>query len=317
MSDRFQILALDGGGIKGLFSAAVLAHVEEDLGVNIADHFDLIAGTSTGGIIALALGLGMKPREIVEFYVNKGPSIFAQRPLGGFRHLIKAKHDSTILESAVKSCYRDKLLADSQKRLVIPAYNIGEDDVYLFRTPHHERLARDLKVPVWKIAMATSAAPTYLSAFTQVDHQRLVDGGVWANNPTMVAIAEAVSVLGISLSDIKVLNLGTTCPVKGRHRRLDHGGKLQWATEAVDVILRGQSIGAYNQARLLLGNEKVVRLDPVVPDGLFDLDKVSTPELLAKAAHESRIFVPLFRSEFSDHTAPEFTPCVGRQGAQQ
>jgi len=73
---RFQILSLDGGGIKGLFSAAVLAAIEEDLGINVVDHFDLIAGTSTGAIIALGLGLGMRPREIVQFYACEGPKIF-------------------------------------------------------------------------------------------------------------------------------------------------------------------------------------------------------------------------------------------------
>src|SRR5688572_12277832 len=74
-TSRFQILSLDGGGIKGIFSAAVLASLEADLGANIVDHFDLIAGTSTGGIIALGLGLGFKPRELVEFYVREGPNI--------------------------------------------------------------------------------------------------------------------------------------------------------------------------------------------------------------------------------------------------
>lgn len=77
-SQRFQILSLDGGGIKGLFSAAVLAKIEEDLGVTVADHFDLITGTSTGGIIALGLGIGLHPREIVHFYVSQGPAIFRQ-----------------------------------------------------------------------------------------------------------------------------------------------------------------------------------------------------------------------------------------------
>jgi len=77
VTDRFQILSLDGGGIKGLFSAAVLAHLEEDLGCKIVDHFDLIVGTSTGGIIALGLGYGLSPQEIVEFYVEQGPQIFA------------------------------------------------------------------------------------------------------------------------------------------------------------------------------------------------------------------------------------------------
>ena len=76
MSERFQILALDGGGIKGLFSAAVLAHIEEDLQTRIVDHFDLITGTSTGGIIALALGAGMRPRDVVSFYADEGAAIF-------------------------------------------------------------------------------------------------------------------------------------------------------------------------------------------------------------------------------------------------
>ncbi len=76
---RFQILSLDGGGIKGLFSAAVLASIEEDLGIRITDHFDLVTGTSTGGIIALGLGIGLRPREIVEFYVREGPRIFKKQ----------------------------------------------------------------------------------------------------------------------------------------------------------------------------------------------------------------------------------------------
>src|SRR5437762_14010774 len=76
MMERFQILSLDGGGIKGLFSAAVLAAIEADLNVNIAEHFDLIVGTSTGGIIALALGFGLRPQQIVDFYADDGAEIF-------------------------------------------------------------------------------------------------------------------------------------------------------------------------------------------------------------------------------------------------
>ena len=83
MNQRFQILSLDGGGIKGLFSAAVLACVEEDLNINITDYFDLIVGTSTGGIIALGLGLGLRPKQIVDFYAENGSRIF--RNLLGLR----------------------------------------------------------------------------------------------------------------------------------------------------------------------------------------------------------------------------------------
>lgn len=132
----FQILSLDGGGIKGLFSAAVLAKVEEDLGVNVAEHFDLITGTSTGGIIALGLGLGLRPREIVQFYVSEGPSIFRKkRRITSLCSLWRQKYPQEPLKTALQRCFGDKRLADSQKRLVIPSYNLDKDEVYLFKNP--------------------------------------------------------------------------------------------------------------------------------------------------------------------------------------
>ena len=156
--------------------------------------------------------------------------------------------------------------------------------------------------------MATCAAPTYFPSFRNVDHIRLVDGGVWANNPAMVGIVEAVSMLKVPLESIRVFSLGTTSEIKGRSKRLDYGGLLQWAFEAVDVIMRGQSIGAHTQAMHLLGPEKVLRLDPKVPDGLFALDRMKEEELLSKAAHESRHITPLFKNRFTGHIAEKFKP---------
>jgi len=314
MKNRFQILALDGGGIKGLFSAAVLAFLEEDLGINITDHFDLITGTSTGGIIAIGLGLGMKPREIVEFYVSNGSEIFDSGCLSSLRHLFKSKYQAEPLENALRECFKNRRLADSHKRLVIPSYNIGDDSVYLFKTPHHERLRRDYKVPMWKVARATSAAPTYFPVFSGVDNVRLIDGGVWANNPSIVGITEAVSVLNVPLEQIYILNLGTTDEVKSYPLRLDKSGCLKWCKAAVDVIMRGQSIGAYTQAQHLIGRDHVERLDPKVPDGLFALDKLSASALLGKAAHESRHFCPRFKELFGGHIAPEYKPIYQYSG---
>ena len=137
----FQILSLDGGGIRGIFSAAVLAAIEEDLRVKVIDHFDMIAGTSTGGIIAVALGLGLTPKQIVDFYLQEGKLIFAN-PFGvnSVRRLFTSKFDNRPLIAALKRCFGDRKFGESSKRLVIPAYNLGEDDVYIFRTAHHERL---------------------------------------------------------------------------------------------------------------------------------------------------------------------------------
>lgn len=315
MSDQFQILSLDGGGIKGLFSAAVLTHLEDDLNTKISDHFDLIVGTSTGGLIAIGLAIGMSAKELVDFYAQIGPKIFPNSVGAKAKHFFKVKYNSDALEAALKECFGDKNLSDCFKRLVIPSYNIGDDDIYLFKTPHHQRLTRDWKIPLWKVAMATSAAPTYFPSFRKIDHIRLIDGGVWANNPTMVGIVEAISMLNVSLPSIKVCSMGTTDELNSRTKKLDKGGLWQWKNDAVEVIMRGQSIGAYTQALHLIGKDNILRIDPPVPNGLFELDKPSEEELLAKASHISRQYSPAFKTMFTKHKAPKFEPFYYNLGA--
>ena len=312
-ADTFQILALDGGGIKGLFSAAVLAHLEEDLGISVADHFDLLAGTSTGGIIALALAAGFRPREIVQFYVaNAGrifpPKLFKSFSLRKLTHLFLRKYPSAPLQEALREQFGDRLLRDCSKRVVIPSYNLDNDDVYVFKTRHHPRLRRDYREPIWKVAMATSAAPTYFPAFHEVDHIRLVDGGVWANNPAVVGIAEAVSMLEVPLESIRVFSLGTTEDVAKRSNRLTRGGQWQWRKAAVSVVMRGQSVGANAQALHLLGRERLLRFNPSVPDKLFALDRLTEKELMGRAASTSRELAPDFKTRFCGHFAPQFEP---------
>jgi uncharacterized protein len=309
---KFQILSLDGGGIKGLFSAAALAAIEDDLKISIVDHFDLIAGTSTGGIIAIGLGLGMRPREIVDFYLKEGPNIFP-RYLGlkSLQHWVYRKFSPEPLVMALQSCFKDKLLGDSKKMLVIPSYNLGEDDVYIFRTPHAERLKRDYKVPAWKVALATSSAPSFFPCTRKVDNIRLIDGGVWANNPTMVGIIEAYGTLNVPLNSIWVFSIGSSDVVSQRKKRLNSGGKIAWAMEnsAVDLIMRGQSIGTNNQAAFLLGKDRVERLNPKVAADEFSLDGIhKVDDLVGKAAHHSRVFMPTFHQKFSTHLAPPYTP---------
>jgi patatin-like phospholipase/acyl hydrolase len=221
------------------------------------------------------------------------------------------KFSSEPLAAALRSCFRDRRFGDSQKRLVIPSYNLGEDDVYNFRTPHHERLARDYKVPAWKVALATSSAPTFFPCTREVDNMRLIDGGVWANNPTMVAVAEAYETLGVPLANQWVLSIGTSDAVAKRDARLNRGGIIAWArgNAAVDVIMRGQSLGAQNQATLLLGKEHVERLNPKVADGEFSLDGIcKADDLIGKASHQSRIFSPTFKLKFAGHRAKSFEP---------
>jgi len=312
---RFQLLSLDGGGSRGLFTAALLAAIEEDLGVSVTDHFDLIAGTSTGGIIAIALGLGLKPREIVEFYVEYSPLIFGNPfKTRSILQWFMRKYSAQPLKDALKTTLQERLLGESTKRLVIPCYELGADDVYIFRTAHAERLKRDHKVAAWRVALATSAAPTYFPAHRSVDQLRLIDGGIWANNPAMVALIESFGTLKVPLERTHLLSIGTYEGVSSRPSYLNMGGRLPWALKATDVLLRAGSIGVNNQASFLLG-DRFLRLDPTVPDKEVRIDGVNNADaLIGRAKHYSRKLMPAISAGFMAHQAPTFTPIHSSKG---
>jgi patatin-like phospholipase/acyl hydrolase len=270
----FHILALDGGGAKALFSTHVLARLEEDLGIRIADSFDLIAGTSAGGVIALALGAGFTPAEIRYHFDHLVHDVFPRSRRWSPRRVVRPTYRADALRSSLAGVFGDRLLGESAKRLVVPSWDVAMGSVHLFKTPHHERLRRDWKIPIVDVAMATAAAPTYFPAAV-VDGHRLVDGGVWANNPSVIAITEAVSVLGVSLNEIRVLNIGTMDPVGiGAHpERLDHGGLMQWATAAAGLLITASSRGGQGTAEHLVGKERYHRFDARVPGGLYTMDR--------------------------------------------
>jgi hypothetical protein len=167
---------------------------------------------------------------------------------------------------------------------------------------------------MWQVAMATSAAPTYFPAYClPSDQVRLIDGGVWANNPVMVGVVEAVSMFNQSLSDIRVLSIGTTSDATGRMRRLDNAGLIQWtrSPNIANVLLRGQSIGAFDEVLHLLGASNAVRLDPAPPPGIARLDAADVRDLIAKAAYLSRDFCPIFEATFANHLPDPYHPIYG------
>lgn len=321
MSERFQILSLDGGGIRGLFSAAVLAAIEKDLGVQVREHFDLIVGTSTGGIIALGLGLGLKPEEIVNFYFARGAEIFSDPLcLRSIRRLVAPKYSRIGLADALRrsDVFGERLLGHSIKPLVIPTYSLSEDDVYIYKTDHHERLRRDWRTPAWEVGVATCAAPTYFGSVSEHENLRLIDGGVWACNPVVVGIAEAVSLFECSLDAIRVLSLGTTTQIGAQNRGLDRGGLIHWAFAAVNVLMKGQSVAATNEAVHLLGPEHVLRIDPPVAPGEFSLDGASRRNaLMGKAEFESRKRMPAIEQLLRSHEVRPRAPFHMKDTSQQ
>jgi uncharacterized protein len=319
-ANQFQVLALDGGGVRGIFGAALLAALERDLDVDVVDHFDLVVGTSTGGILALGLGAAITPAEILEFYERHHRQIFAN-PLRwrNLRQIWRAKYSTDRLERPLRQVFGDRLLGSSRVPLVISTYNVGVNAVCLLKTPHHQRLRRDYRLPMWEVALATAAAPTYFPAVRLGEgRDRLVDGGIWANNPTLVGIAEAISLFGRQLSEIKVLNVGTLTGVQTRHAKLDHGGLAAWGRKPhlVSVLLDAQSAGVLGQAEHLIGSQNLFRLDAVAPDDLLSLDRCDANALIARASHESRKFAPTFEAAFRGHLARPYTALYSPNGRQ-
>ena len=201
-----RILTIDGGGIKGVFPASFLATVDNSAEGNVADYFDLIVGTSTGGIIALGLGLGLSAKDILAFYEKFGPRIFSSNRR--FRLPGTAKYSNVTLKEALEDCFGNKKLGDSKKRLVIPSLNLENGKVYVYKTAHHPRLERDYKERAINVALATAAAPTYFPTHRSPTGTPLIDGGVWTNNPVGMAVVEAITILDWAKRFAKSLKFG-------------------------------------------------------------------------------------------------------------
>jgi patatin-like phospholipase/acyl hydrolase len=307
-SSRFQILSLDGGGLKGIFTAAFLANWEKDTGTRITDHFDLVTGTSAGGIIALGLGMGLGAAEILEFYMNKAEVIFPKRLLGNLKHWFLVKHSPEGLETALKEVFGDRTLGESRRPLIIPSYYAKRGEIYLFKTPHHKRLRSDWREKVTDVARATAAAPTYLSPHVKGSGLELVDGGVWANNPVMVGISEGLGYFEQPQHTIAALRIGTTYEVPCIDVFPSDGGKLSMGAAAVDYMMRGQERSASAMAGHILGNERYYEVNPLAAPGDFALDKLSK-ELIAIADHEYRFHSSnLADRGLFQHQAAPYTP---------
>lgn len=198
MRKPFKILCIDGGGIKGLYSAKVLSVFEETYGENCSDHFDLICGTSTGGIIALAISLKIPMKDVVLFYSQYGPLIFSQKHkrwainkfLSLKQALLSSKYSQKQLKKALNEKFSDKRIKDSNNLLCIPAFNMINGSPRIFKKDYDTFNQDDNKTYV-EVALATTAAPTYFPV-VEIDKIQYADGGLYANNPMLIGLSEVL-----------------------------------------------------------------------------------------------------------------------------
>ncbi len=288
---KFRILCLDGGGIRGLYTAVLLDRIQTAV-PTLLDDIHLYAGTSTGGIIALGLAAGRTPAEGVALYQHWGPRIFSRSLVWQLRTLwglIGAKYNNEMLHEAVASELGDLTMADLAQRgkhVLIASFDLdgGQRPPHCWRPKFFHNFPGPTGDPDEKladVAMYTSAAPTYFPSY-----QGYVDGGVAANSPTMAALAQALDpgTGGQALADIRLLSFGTGQSPQAIEGERHNWGLLQWASPAIPIMLEGSMDTQNYESQRILGTEQYHRLNKALPEPV-ELDDVGSMDRLIAYAN--------------------------------
>lgn len=306
---NFKILSIDGGGIKGLYSAVILADFEERHG-KLSNHFDLICGTSTGGIIALALAAGIPAKEVVNLYKDQGPLIFPYKNKAQFNwHKIKqailtSKYKDKDLKNALEKVFGEKTIGDCEVNVLIPISNITTGKPFIIKNNHTEGLNRDDRHSMVEVALATTAAPTYFpiqEISTLNTGDQFTDGGLFANNPSLHGIQEAYKFFiqknSRSYEKFSLLSISTLHQNFSFEKRL----KIQrrsfalWNSKLIALMMDLQSISTHYHIEYLntsleghylrIESENLTKKE----NKLIDLDKAADEsiQLLIEKGHEA------------------------------
>lgn len=258
----YRVLALDGGGIRGLIAAEVLRKIEEQMRRPISEMFDLIAGTSTGGILALGLtkpDQNRKPQftgaDMCDLYLNEGRAIFPHsifQEVKTLHGLADARYPAAPLERVLAQHFGKTMLSEVLKEVVIPSYDLTAPGPFFFKRRYAQEDPSSWDVPMAFVARATSAAPTYFDPAVLPypagggDHA-LVDGGTFANNPTLCGYVDALRFKDEQTERVVVVSVGTglppqtpgSGPIPIEANRVGDFGLIKWARPILEVVLDG------------------------------------------------------------------------------
>ena len=280
MNKPFYILSIDGGGFRGLFAAHLLKRMEEAWQIDWRSRFRLLAGTSTGAILSAGLACGKTAVQLAEFYKTHGEAIFTPRLRSRFDllKLFTSRYSSKNLKMRLDEILGDTTLGQVKIPLILPSVDIGNGCVHVSKSKYHDEFIRDPNVRVSDAVLASCAAPTYFDPAVVDDKYQLVDGGLWANNPSLVATIDAHYRLKIPLEKVRVLSIGTGKSTvfyprsQGKwkdhllHRWQGWGFLTRWQrSKFIDLIFNLQSENSHNMLCLLMGespldSKQVLRL---------------------------------------------------------
>jgi patatin-like phospholipase/acyl hydrolase len=294
MAQRYRILSIDGGGIRGIIPAVVLTEIEQRSGKRIFELFDMFAGTSTGGILSLALsapandgGARWSAHDLVDLYLENGPLIFHRSLWHRVRaagSILDEKYEASGLESVLKTYFGEAKLSQALVEVLVTAYDIEGRDPFFFKR-RKALQASDDDYPMWEVARSTSSAPTYFEPFrlkttSLAGYYALVDGGVFATNPSMCAYADARRFE--PGAELVLVSLGTgqlERPIQ--YEDAKDWGMLEWARPILDVVFDGVADTTDYELRQVLDEGRYFRLQTSLDYGSDALDDASRTNMRA------------------------------------
>ena len=295
-----RILAVDGGGIRGVIPAVVLAELERRTERVASELFDYFVGTSTGGIIALAAvcpdETGERPRytgaQIVDFYREYGPHIFPPHHFSSALQVVEEKYPSAGLDDALATAFGESRLSEALRDVMVTTYDAEQcQPVFLRRSLARAEPGFDL--PMRLAARATAAAPTYFAPLPYQNGDRthvFVDGGLVANNPVLAALAHGHE-SGADLAEVVAVSLG--CGDIVRHSDFEHPhhrGVVQWASRLMTMVLDGTSAAVHQHATILLGPQRYHRFNTPLLTATVHLDDAREANIDA-LVEEARLLI--------------------------
>ena len=277
-----RILCLDGGGMKGFVPTALVAEIERRTGRPCWQMFDMITGTSIGGIVSLLLATGVPAATALEFFTVDGPDIFQKRWWRG-GGMFMPRYPADVIEEKLQKRFGDQTLDDCKTRVLITAYDLEAGQPFFFKN-----YGTGDQYNLWEAARATSAAETYFPAF-KLDDMVLWDGGNEANNPSMCAYADSIRLWG-DHQRVKVLSLGCGDSPRGYDPlRLINAGLLQNGLAALEVLFDAGSDVTDYQMQQLIGLDyyriqpkfaEQTEMDDASPTGLATLQRNASESLV-------------------------------------
>jgi len=286
----YHILSMDGGGIRGLLTIILLERIEKEI-PDFLSKIDLFAGTSAGGILALALAMGKKTSEVRALYEEFSDIVFERTLFDKMINLwgfLGSKYSNKNLYRVLHEEFGNRTLASLSKKVLISTFDLDSkpkrfNDTRGWRAKFYHNFSgkdNDAEEKVIDVAVKTATAPTYFPIY-----KGFIDGGVVANNPSVCALAQAINppTGGQKLNDIRLFSLGTGKNPRFLDVKNNNLGLLQWAPHMIGLMLEGGVGLADYQCEQLLGR-RYLRVNPILPHSISmdDIDSISELEVIAQ-----------------------------------